>query len=302
MRPTAPPFAAAAPARRLFESALVRVGEFAVTPETPGFAEAGQMRRAEFVFPRVGVWIEHADAPPFAADPTLATLYNGGEPYRRRALDPRGDRCDWFAVAPATLLEAVASVDPAIHDRPERPFRFHAAPADAALVAEQRRLVRRLRAPGGVDPLEVEETTLRLLRGLVAAAYRRPASPPAPTAARRRLVDDVKALVLPCADERWTLGRLAAAVGASPFHLCRAFKAETGGTLHRWLVEVRLRCALERVAEPGSDLAAVALDAGFASHSHFTQAFRRAFGTTPSAYRERVAAGAARPGSAAQQR
>jgi AraC family transcriptional regulator len=33
------------------------------------------------------------------------------------------------------------------------------------------------------------------------------------------------------------------------------------------------------------DLAAVALDVGFASHSHFTDAFRREFGRAPSEVR-----------------
>jgi len=33
----------------------------------------------------------------------------------------------------------------------------------------------------------------------------------------------------------------------------------------------------------GDDLTAIALDAGFASHSHFTARFRRVFGCTPAA-------------------
>lgn len=295
---TLPPAAAppAAPTRRLFESALLRAGEFAIAPEAPGFADAGQMRRAEFVFPRRGVWIEHADAPPFVADPTLVTLYNAGEPYRRHRLDPQGDRCDWFAPAPQAVLDVVASVDPAIRERPERPFRFHSAPADARCVAAQRRLARRLRAPGGCDPLEVEETMFAILRRVVVAAYasdgaRRVAPPPPP---RRGLAGDVKAFVLPRAGERLSLDRIAGALGVSPFHLCRRFKAESGRTLHGWLLDVRLRLSLERVVEPGSDLAAVALDVGFASHSHFTAAFRRAFGCAPSELRRQAASAGAR--------
>jgi AraC-like DNA-binding protein len=58
--------------------------------------------------------------------------------------------------------------------------------------------------------------------------------------------------------------------------------------VHRWLLRLRLHASLERVAEPGSDLTTVALDFGFASHSHFTAAFRRTFGLTPSALRGRA--------------
>jgi AraC-like DNA-binding protein len=55
-------------------------------------------------------------------------------------------------------------------------------------------------------------------------------------------------------------------------------------------MRLRLHASLERVAEPGSDLTAVALDLGFASHSHFTAAFRRSFGLTPSALRAQARA------------
>jgi AraC family transcriptional regulator len=95
------------------------------------------------------------------------------------------------------------------------------------------------------------------------------------------------------------------------FHLARVFKARTGFSLHAYRTQLRLRAALERVAprhgagpalrlrsgqapRRGSghggrdvDLIDIALDLGFSSHSHFTEAFRRNFGTTPSAVRNR---------------
>jgi AraC family transcriptional regulator len=73
-------------------------------------------------------------------------------------------------------------------------------------------------------------------------------------------------------------------VRVSVFHLCRTFRAVTGQTIHAYRTQLRLRAALERV-EYASDLSAVALDLGFSSHSHFTAAFRRAFGVTPSGVR-----------------
>ena len=36
-------------------------------------------------------------------------------------------------------------------------------------------------------------------------------------------------------DERLTLARFAAAAGCTPFRLCHAVRAVTGGTLHAWL-------------------------------------------------------------------
>ena len=49
--------------------------------------------------------------------------------------------------------------------------------------------------------------------------------------------------------------------------------------------------ALDAVLDGGDDLTAIALDAGFASHSHFTARFRSFFGCTPAALR-RVAGAA----------
>jgi AraC family transcriptional regulator len=45
----------------------------------------------------------------------------------------------------------------------------------------------------------------------------------------------------------------------------------------------RLAQALDAFLECGDDLTAIALDAGFASHSHFTARFRSFFGFTPAA-------------------
>jgi AraC-like DNA-binding protein len=92
-------------------------------------------------------------------------------------------------------------------------------------------------------------------------------------------------------DQRLTLNDLARRAECSPFQLCRAFRQATGGPVHQGLLGLRLQASLERVAEPRSDLTAVALDLGFASHSHFTAAFRRTFGITPSELRRRARTG-----------
>lgn len=61
-----------------------------------------------------------------------------------------------------------------------------------------------------------------------------------------------------------------------------------GTTIHDYLRRQRLRAALEPLAETSTDLARLALDLGFSSHSHFTGAFRREFGRTPSPARDRL--------------
>jgi AraC family transcriptional regulator len=51
--------------------------------------------------------------------------------------------------------------------------------------------------------------------------------------------------------------------------------------VYQYVVRSRLARALDAVLDSGTDLTAIALDAGFASHSHFTARFRSLFGHTP---------------------
>jgi AraC-like DNA-binding protein len=87
---------------------------------------------------------------------------------------------------------------------------------------------------------------------------------------------------------------IASAVGTSPFHLCRVFRAHTGRTMHEYRAELRVRLALEMLEASGrnTSLSRVAHDAGFSSHSHFVLAANRYGGATPSALRRSLAGGA----------
>jgi len=81
---------------------------------------------------------------------------------------------------------------------------------------------------------------------------------------------------------------LAAAVGLSPYQLCRAFTRVCGETLTSYRSRLRILGSLDAVCA-GEDLTTVALACGFASHSHFTWAFRQTLGVPPSAVRAKAA-------------
>jgi AraC family transcriptional regulator len=81
--------------------------------------------------------------------------------------------------------------------------------------------------------------------------------------------------------EAHSLKALSGSLGVSPFHLAHVFSAEMGISLHRYLIQLRLAFALERLADGATSLSALALDAGFSSHSHFTTTFHRHLGMTP---------------------
>ena len=80
------------------------------------------------------------------------------------------------------------------------------------------------------------------------------------------------------------------AAGASPAYLTDLFTRVEGISLHQYLTQLRLAHALVELPHT-DDLTALALDLGFSSHSHFSYAFRRGFGCTPSQFRESTRSG-----------
>ena len=89
-----------------------------------------------------------------------------------------------------------------------------------------------------------------------------------------------------------SLGVIASAVGMSPAYLTVLFRRSEGMPIARYQQRLRLARALVLLAD-ADDITRLALDLGFASHSHFTTAFRAVYGLPPSAHRahaRRVAA------------
>lgn len=85
--------------------------------------------------------------------------------------------------------------------------------------------------------------------------------------------------------ENIQLTDLVEATGTSPFHLCRIFREQTGHTLHKQLVRLRLHAAMEALRDSSRSITAIAHDFGFNSHSHFSTCFQKELGMTPSFYR-----------------
>ena len=89
--------------------------------------------------------------------------------------------------------------------------------------------------------------------------------------------------------ERWSVAKLANIAHLSPFHLCHVFRQTVGTSVYDYVVQERLAHSLGAVLD-GGDITTIALDAGFASHSHFTARFRKFFGCTPTALRRAATA------------
>jgi AraC-like DNA-binding protein len=150
----------------------------------------------------------------------------------------------------------------------------------AGTLAGQVALVRDLRSP--IDPFEVQERALGLVASLFAdeliAAHERASWVPLALAAEEMIASHYR--------EPLGLEDVARAVGASPFHLSRAFRAVVGIALHAYVRELRLRAALDHLSADGSDLARLAHELGFSDASHMTHAFKQSFGATPSQMRK----------------
>lgn len=95
---------------------------------------------------------------------------------------------------------------------------------------------------------------------------------------RARQVAD--ALTADPADDR-DAAAWARAVGASERTLSRLFVAETGVSLGRWRTRLRVRTALELLAD-GTPVAVAGRQIGYRTTSAFIAAFRREVGVTPS--------------------
>jgi AraC-like DNA-binding protein len=221
-------------------------------------------------------------------DPGTVTFGHPGETYRVRHPLAGGDACSAFRFPAAAVADAVSSRDSDADDGPAVRFPATSAPIDGPAYLLHRLAVRAAADPGAV-PIEVEERAQAFLRRVVDSAGGRRADPRRPARLTRRAVDQAwhaRELVARRYRERLDLTHLAGEVGCSPFHLSRVFTSVFGLPIHRALVRLRLREALERLlATTTEGVSAVAYATGFASHSHLTDGFRREYGCPPTAVR-----------------
>lgn len=281
----------------LHRSPLLRISCVCCTPQGKDCGALEHTSCNSLAFPLKGVFVKHHQGgPEVVAAAGQALFFNAGEEYRVSHPAGGGDDCLALELAPAVLDDVLAAVDPAAADRGGKPFGSTHAALPPGLALQRSLLWQCLRGPA--DALEADGRALELF-----GAALRQARPQARSGvdrrpqARRRRREQVQATAVALAAQpaaAWTLERLARRVHASPFHLARCFRQELGEPVHQYLLRARLALALEAVLDSREELTAVALRLGFATPSHFTAAFGKAYGLTPSALRRQRGAGTVR--------
>lgn len=82
-----------------------------------------------------------------------------------------------------------------------------------------------------------------------------------------------------------SLEEIAGKLNYSKYYVARAFKENTGMTLHKYIQGRRLSEAARKLAQTRQPIIEVAFDAGYSSQQAFTQAFRQEYLCTPREYR-----------------
>ena len=257
----------------VFHSLLVRVYDVACHAPQSDYASEEWCSVAQIIVPRRGVFILNHQGAAIVADPNTALVFGMGDTYQISHPVEGGDQCTVLVFRPELLEDALGSVK----------TRYGTIQAATQLSMH---ILTHGMATGVIDQLEAEESAILILNALATDFRSAPSlSWQQVSEPQKQRVEEVRALLASQPTEPWHLDSLARTVYCSPFHLARQFRAITDESIARYLLRLRLALALDRLAQGEADLARLAVELGFAHHSHFSARFRSVFGTTPTAVR-----------------
>lgn len=87
-------------------------------------------------------------------------------------------------------------------------------------------------------------------------------------------------------DAALTNERIAAAFHYHPYYISQLMKKATGDTLHRYLLQFRIRIAKNELITTDADINTIAWKCGFNSPAYFIKQFKTYTGSTPGQYRK----------------
>jgi AraC-like DNA-binding protein len=86
-------------------------------------------------------------------------------------------------------------------------------------------------------------------------------------------------------DTDLSLSQVAGEVGLSRFHFIRVFRREIGITPYQYLIQQRIRLAVQLLLDTDKPITEIALEVGFEDLSGFISTFRRLVGQPPRQFR-----------------
>lgn len=225
----------------------------------------------EVVVPRRGAYIREIRGEAGWVDPGMVMFAHPAEGYRVRHPAPGGDTSTLFALSAGAAHELLG---------PEARFPSMHAPLGGRAYLLHRLALRASRetARHAAAALAAEEYAIAFLHAAVGPPA---AQPPANQRTGADYAMRARAVIARRYREPLTLAAIAEASGSSVFHLSRQFTRRIGVPIWRYLVRLRLRDALEQLLETRDGLSRIGIAAGFASQSHFGDAFRAEFGCAP---------------------
>jgi AraC family transcriptional regulator len=226
----------------------------------------------EIVFVRRGVFTMWANRRQRTVTANELLFLQPGTEYAASHPIRGGDDCT-IITPMAGLLDSVRLPDAPVH----------VVTAPPGLFRQQWSLLHQ-RARGAVSPLEMEEHLVGIVASSLVLLEGRDHGL-AVTPQQRRRIQRVQELIAEHCTSTLKLTAIAEVAGLSPFHLSRVFRRVTGTSIHQYQSRLRLRLGLSMLAQGADDIATIALDLGYSSHSHFTAAFRREFGLPPTRFR-----------------
>lgn len=232
---------------------------------------AHEHERAFFYLVLDGVSIDESRARALTCTPGMLVYHPPGDRHSNR-WERNGGRCLHFEI-PTERLEVVGR-----HVPPLQEVRHFTGGMSVWLAS---RLHDEFRRPDAASPLAIEG----LLLELIAVLSREEQS----TSGRRvpNWLRSAKDRLLEECTVDVAIGDLAAEAGVHPTHFARAFRKAYGYTVGEFVRKARVERACSRLAGGATSLTRVAHEMGFCDQSHFTKAFKRVLGMTPSQFRER---------------
>jgi AraC-like DNA-binding protein len=264
--------------KKLLDTDLVTVRDVMCNGECGHRSGEECSHATSLVFPYRGVFMRHVGRDDTVAEANQVLFFNCDEGYQISHPVEGGDACLSMDV-PESMLEELV---PSEHRNPKGSrfvFNKQRLRIDAraqALVA----LLRHSLLRGTAETLEAETLGLTLVRRAVGERTARAATA---SSGRQKLVDRAKLALSADLTRRWTLAEIAREAGVSPVYLTQVFQQVEGTPLYRYQLRLRLARALDLLGSY-DDLTQLGLELGFSSHSHFSSAFRQAYGRTPAEF------------------